>query len=64
MRGRHAKWNCTIDNRPSQLMHPSPLRIEPVPGYTPTIGRLVGMLTYSRSTTLAAVEGLTLAELG
>jgi uncharacterized damage-inducible protein DinB len=27
------------------------------------IGRLVGMLTYARSTTLAAVEGLTLAEL-
>jgi uncharacterized damage-inducible protein DinB len=44
-------------------MHPSPLRIEPIPGYTPTIGRLVGMLTYARSTTLAAVEGLTLAEL-
>ena len=46
-----------------QLMHPSPLRIEPIAGYTPTIGRLVGMLTYARSTTIAAVEGLTLAEL-
>jgi uncharacterized damage-inducible protein DinB len=46
-----------------QLMHPSPLRIGPIPGYTPTIGRLVGMLTYARSTTIAAVEGLTLAEL-
>src|SRR5262245_56491028 len=44
-------------------MHPSPLRIEPIPGYTPAIGRLVGMLTYARSTTLAAVEGLTMAEL-
>jgi len=44
-------------------MHPSPLRIEPIPGYTPAIGRLVGMLTYARSTTVAAVEGLTLAEL-
>ena len=44
-------------------MLPSPLRIEPIPGYTPTIGRLVGMLTYARSTTVAAVEGLTLAEL-
>jgi hypothetical protein len=44
-------------------MHPSPLRIEPIPGYTPTIGRLVGMLTYARSTTAGAVEGLTLAEL-
>jgi uncharacterized damage-inducible protein DinB len=44
-------------------MHPSPLRIEPIPGYTPTIGRLVGMLTYARSATMAAVEDLTLAEL-
>lgn len=34
-----------------------------MPGYSPTIGRLVGMLTYARSTTLAAVEGLTTAEL-
>ena len=45
------------------MIQPSPLRIEPIEGYTPTIGRLVGMLTYVRSTTLAAVEGLTLAEL-
>jgi uncharacterized damage-inducible protein DinB len=44
-------------------MHPSPLRIEPIQGYTPAIGRLVGMLTYARSTTIAAVEGLTLADL-
>jgi Protein of unknown function (DUF664) len=51
------------DTRPSQVMHPSPLRLEPIPGYTPTIGRLVGMLTYARSTTVAAVEGLTVAEL-
>ena len=42
---------------------PEPLRIEPLPGFTPAIGRLVGMLTYARSTTLAAVEGMTLAEL-
>jgi uncharacterized damage-inducible protein DinB len=42
---------------------PSPLRIEPIAGYSPTIGRLVGMLTYARSTTLAAVEGLKLSEL-
>jgi uncharacterized damage-inducible protein DinB len=33
-------------------------RIEPLPGYTPTIGRLVGMLTHARQTLLAAVEGL------
>jgi hypothetical protein len=45
------------------MMLPSPIRIEPIPGYTPTIGRLVGMLTYARSTTLAAVEGLTLTAL-
>jgi uncharacterized damage-inducible protein DinB len=43
---------------------PSPLlRIEPLPGYTPTIGRLVCMMTYARQTTLAAVEGMTMAEL-
>ena len=44
-------------------MQPEPLRIEPIPGYTPAIGRLVGMLTYARSTTLTAVEGLTVGEL-
>jgi hypothetical protein len=44
-------------------MHPSPLRIEPIPGYTPAIGRLVGMLAYSRNTTIAAVQGLTSAQL-
>ena len=44
-------------------MHPSPLRIEPIAGYTPTIGRLLGMLSYARSTTLAAVAGLTIPEL-
>ena len=44
-------------------MHPSQLRIEPLAGYTPTIGRLVGMMSYARSTTLSAVTGLTLSEL-
>src|SRR6185503_1987719 len=39
------------------------VRIEPLPGYTPTIGRLVGMLLYARHTTLVAVEGLSVAEL-
>jgi uncharacterized damage-inducible protein DinB len=34
-------------------------RILPLPGYTPTIGRLVAMLSYARETTLQAVEGLT-----
>ena len=43
---------------------PSPtFRLEPLPGYTPTIGRLVGILLYARRTTLAAVEGLSIAEL-
>jgi uncharacterized damage-inducible protein DinB len=38
-------------------------RLEPLPGYTPTIGRLVGILVYARQTTLAAVEGLSMVEL-
>jgi uncharacterized damage-inducible protein DinB len=44
-------------------MQALPLRIEAVPGYTPAIGRLVGMLTYARATTLAAVQGLTVSQL-
>ena len=39
------------------------MRIEPLPGYTPTIGRLVGMLGYARGTLLAAAAGLSTAEL-
>jgi len=39
------------------------IRIEPLSGYSPVIGRLVGMLTYARSTTLAAVRDLTIEEL-
>jgi hypothetical protein len=39
------------------------LRITPLPGYTPTIGRLVSMLTYGRHTLLAAVAGLSRDEL-
>jgi uncharacterized damage-inducible protein DinB len=44
-------------------MDESILRIEPLPGYAPAVGRLVGMLNYSRVTTLQAVEGLTMAGL-
>jgi uncharacterized damage-inducible protein DinB len=44
-------------------MMPSLLRIEPIPGYSPAIGRLVCMLTYARSTTFAAVEGMTVEAL-
>jgi uncharacterized damage-inducible protein DinB len=38
-------------------------RIEPLAGYTPAIGRLVGILLYARRTTLAAVDGMSVAEL-
>jgi uncharacterized damage-inducible protein DinB len=44
-------------------MPPPSFRLEPLPGYTPTIGRLVGMLLYARKTTLSAVDGLSMAEL-
>lgn len=44
-------------------MLPSPLRIEPIPGYSPGIGRLICILMYARSTTFAAVEGMTVEEL-
>lgn len=37
---------------------PVSFRIEPLPGFAPTVGRLVGMLTYARQTLLAAVDGL------
>lgn len=43
---------------------PSPsYRLEPLPGYTPIMGRLVGMLSFARHTTLAAVEGLRITDL-
>ena len=45
------------------MTQPSLLRIEPIAGYSPAIGRLGGMLTYARSTTLAAVNGLEIAQL-
>jgi uncharacterized damage-inducible protein DinB len=38
-------------------------RIEPLPGYAPMIGRLVGMLNYTREGTLEDVAGLSVAEL-
>jgi uncharacterized damage-inducible protein DinB len=41
----------------------SNLRIEPIPGYCPTIGRLVCTLTYVRHTLIAAVNGLGQREL-
>ena len=45
------------------MMLPSLLRIEPIAGYSPAIGRLVCMLTYVRTTTIAAVDGMTMKEL-
>ena len=44
-------------------MPSSSYRLELLPGYAPTIGRLVGILLYTRHTTLAAVEGLSIPEL-
>ncbi|HEX7004133.1 MAG TPA: DinB family protein [Trueperaceae bacterium] len=41
----------------------SPFLIESLPGYSPTIGHLVAMMNYARSTTLEAVAGLSPAEL-
>lgn len=51
-----------MTHQPSFVTQPS-VRIEPLSGYSPAIGRLVGMLTYARSTTLAAVKELTTPEL-
>jgi uncharacterized damage-inducible protein DinB len=39
------------------------LRVEPLPGYSPAIGRLVSMLTYVRGTVISAVRGLSQAQL-
>ena len=44
-------------------MSENPFVIGDVEGFTPQIGRLVGMMRYARRTTLGAVEGLTVAEL-
>lgn len=55
--------HLTRDRGPAAPSLPRPhrvssLRIAPIPGFTPTIGRLVGMLAYARQTLLAAVGGL------
>jgi uncharacterized damage-inducible protein DinB len=41
----------------------SPFIVGPTSGFTPQIGRLVAMMTYTRRTTLEAVAGLTTAQL-
>lgn len=38
-------------------------RVEPLPGYTPAVGRLVAMMTYSREVLLRDVKGLSVADL-
>ena len=52
----------SLGNRAAGVME-LPLRIEPIAGHSPNIGRLVGMLTYARATTLKAVDGLTTTQL-
>jgi uncharacterized damage-inducible protein DinB len=39
------------------------ISIAPLPGYSPTIGRLVAMMAYVRRTVIAAVDGLSEAQL-
>jgi hypothetical protein len=52
------------NSRFALIRMPSPSdRLEPLPGYSPLIGRLVGMLSFARHTTVAAVEGLSVTEL-
>ena len=41
----------------------SPFLVTPLPGFTPCIGHLVCMMTYTRSTTLRAVQGLEVEQL-
>ncbi len=47
----------------NDALQESLLRIEAIAGYSPAVGRLVGMLLYARATTIAAVDGLTLTDL-
>lgn len=51
------------DVRESLMEQLQTYRIEPLSGYTPTIGRLVAMLSYARQTTVRAVDGLTREQL-
>jgi uncharacterized damage-inducible protein DinB len=44
-------------------MAPPSTLLVPEPGYSPIVGSLVAMLGYTRATTLAAVDGLTAADL-
>ena len=61
-KGNSRPWRAAALRTRKSMSAPN-LRIEPLAGYSPTIGRLVGMLTYARQTTLAAVKGMTTAEL-
>ena len=42
---------------------PASLRLEPLPGFTPALGRLAAMLGQARSSLLGAVQGLSPAQL-
>jgi len=44
------------------MLPPSTDLVAP-PGYSPTVGALVAMLTYTRASTIAAVDALTVADL-
>ena len=46
-----------------QLELESPYLIKPVPGFTPTIGHLVSMMSFARQTTLEQVTGLSVSQL-
>lgn len=46
-----------------ELQIPSPFVVTALPGFTPAIGQLVCMMTYTRNTTLRAVEGLGMEDL-
>jgi uncharacterized damage-inducible protein DinB len=51
---------CSAEERMDQL---DSLVIGPEAGYSPQVGRLVGMMRYTRWTTLRAVQGLTVSQL-
>src|SRR5436190_2317195 len=45
------------------MQQPESFVIGPMPGYSPGVGRLVGMMTYARWTTLRAVAGLSTSQI-
>src|SRR5574340_1462038 len=59
--GRRPNSECGDETHPGAGMKDH--RIEPLPGFTPTIGRLVAMLTHARQGLLSAVRDLSIAQL-